>query len=99
MKMREHKTLIFQNRYEKFFSRTRYFDELDGQIVYRSRKFDLSFLARKIEGKTLIIDFSSLEIKYRKRANQKYFYPSSSFQDNGDNNDNYDAKYDYTLYH
>ena len=90
MKMREHKTLIFQNRYEKFFARMRYFDELDGQIVYRSRKFDLSFLA---------IDFSSLEIKYRKRANQKYFYPSSSFQDNGDNNDNYDTKYDYTLYH
>ena len=61
MKMREHKTLIFQHRNEKFFARMRYFDELDGQIVYRSRRFDLSFLARKIEGKTLIIDFSSLE--------------------------------------
>ena len=69
MKMREHKTLIFQHRShrsEKFFARMRYFDELDGHIVYRSRKFDLSlsFLARKIEGKTLIIDFSYLEIKY-----------------------------------
>ena len=51
MKMREHKTLIFQHRNEKFFARMRYFDELDRQIVYRSRRFDLSFLARKIEGK------------------------------------------------
>ena len=53
----------------------RYFDELDGQIEYRSSKFDLSLLARKIEGKTLIIDFSSLAIKYRKRANQSISSP------------------------
>ena len=99
MEIREHKTLIFQHRNEKLFSRMRYFDELDGQIVYRSGKFDFSFLARKIEGKTLIIDFSSLEIKYRKRANQSISEPTSSSQDNGDNNDNYDATYDYTLYH
>ena len=46
MKMREHKALIFQHRNEKLFVCMRYFDELDGQIVYRSRKFDLSFLAR-----------------------------------------------------
>ena len=62
----------------------RYFDELDGQIVYRSSKFDLSFLARKIEGKTLIIDFSYLEIKYRKRANQSisshHHHPSRTME-------------------
>ena len=47
MKMREHKTLIFQHRNEKLFAHMRYFDELDGQIVHRSRKFDISFLGKK----------------------------------------------------
>ena len=41
-------------------------------------------LARKIEeDKTLIIDFSYLEIKYRKRANQSIYEPSSSSQEHG----------------
>ena len=65
--MRGHKTLIFQHRNEKLFARMIYSDEFDGKIVYRSHKFDLW---HKIEGKILIIDFSSLEIKYRKRTNQ-----------------------------
>ena len=75
----------------------RYLDELDGQIVYRSHKFDLScdYLARQIEeGKTLTIDFSSLEIKYRKRANQTISEPSSSSQEHGETNDDHDTTYD-----
>ena len=65
--------------------------------IYRSHKFDLSFLARKIEGKTLIIDFSSLEIKYRKRANQSISSPHHHPRTMGQLGV-YDATYDYTLY-